>query len=320
MSKRSSGAGSVGISAIAYALPERALDLGGLHERRLLDSSPAVLAEFGFCCAYISDRPAHELALVALRRLLAQTAIDPESVDAIYFAGAIPSSHHVIPDGSALSGFTYPVARLQYECGLMNAEAVGISQNGCTGLMTAVSMAADHLMANPAARAVICISADVLPAGARREIIYNVISDGACALLVERDAARNRLLARTQITKGYYWNACVGRNEIVAAYFPTARAIVDRTLADAGITVDDIAAVMPHNVSRRSWEILLPMLGIPMSRLFAENIPRTGHVIAADNFINLCDAIAAERVRPGDRALLFSFGFGANWASMVLEV
>lgn len=309
----------IGIGAIAYALPETAVDLTTVGDRGLLDSPPSVLAEFGFCRVHIADRPADEMALDALRRLLDEAQLDPESIDALFFAGAIPSSHQVA-DGSPLDGFNYPVARLQYECGLMNATAVGVSQAGCTGMMTAVALAADHLRANPAARRIVCVSADVLAPGAKREIIYNVISDGACALLVERGSARNRILAYERVTKGYYWNAGTSRDEIVAAYFPTARTLVRDTLAGAGLAAADVAAVIPHNVSLRSWQILLPILGIPIDRLFADNIPRKGHVIAADNFINLRDAADGGRIRAGDRVLLFNFGFGANWACMILEV
>jgi 3-oxoacyl-[acyl-carrier-protein] synthase-3 len=157
-----------------------------------------------------------------------------------------------------------------------------------------------------------------LPANAGREIIYNVISDGACALLVERDG-RPRILAHRQITKGYYWNAGANRNEIVAAYFPTARALVRETLSALHLSPDDIALVLPHNVSLRSWQILLPMIGVPIERLFSGNIARRGHVIAADNFINLKDAFDAGRIQQGDRLLLFTFGFGASWACLVLE-
>ena len=213
----------IGISAIAYALPERTVDLRTLHERGLLDSPVDALAEFGFQCIHVSDRPADELALTALRRLIDEHAIDPESVDALLYAGAIPESHRVAGDGGALEGFSYPVARLQYECGLVNAATVGVAQAGCTGLMSAVALAADHLRATPEARRVICLSADVLPTDRKREIIYNVISDGACALLVERDAPRNRIMAHRHVAKGYYWNSPARKNEIVAAYFPTAR-------------------------------------------------------------------------------------------------
>ena len=310
---------SIGITAIEYALPERAVDLPTLHASGLLDSPVDVLAQFGFQCIRVSDRPADELALIALRGLISDSAIDPESVDALLYAGAIPESHRVADAGAELEGFNYPVARLQYECGLINATAIGIGQAGCTGLMSAVALAADHLRANPEARRVVCVSADVLPADRKREIIYNVISDGACALVVERDAARNRILAHRHVAKGYYWNARVRKNEIVAAYFPTARTIVRDTLERQGLTANDIALIVPHNVSLRSWQILLPLLDMSTDRLFADNIAAKGHIIAADNFINLKDAWDSGRIAAGDCLLLFNFGFGANWACMLLE-
>lgn len=308
---------SIGIRAISYALPPTTIDLATAAARGLLDSPASVLREFGFDRLHVSNCPAHTLALDALRRLLAEAELEPDSIDALFFAGALPSSHFV-DDGSALAGFNYPAAWLQFECGMTRAVAVGVSQGGCTGLMSAVAMAANHLRANPHATRVVCVSADVLPPNAKREIIYNMVSDGACALVVERGTPRNRIVAHQWITKGYYWNAAASRNEIVASYFPTARAIVDATLDGAGMAVTDIAAVIPHNVSLRSWQILLPMLGIPVDRLFAENIATKGHVIAADNFINLKDAETSGWIRPGDRLLLFNFGFGANWACMVL--
>jgi 3-oxoacyl-[acyl-carrier-protein] synthase III len=54
-------------------------------------------------------------------------------------------------------------------------------------------------------------------------------------------------------------------------------------------------------------------------RLFADNIASKGHVIAADNFINLKDAWDRGRIAAGDRLLLFNFGFGASWACLLLE-
>ena len=54
-------------------------------------------------------------------------------------------------------------------------------------------------------------------------------------------------------------------------------------------------------------------------RLFADNIAAKGHVIAADNFINLKDAGDRGRIADGDRLMLFDFGFGASWACLLLE-
>lgn len=309
---------TVGIPAIAYELPGDLVPLEVLARDGKLDTPVDVLREFGFAGAHVSDAPADALALTALRRLCADARIDPESIDLLFYAGAVPHSHAVATGGS-LQDFSYPVARLQYECGFTNAITLGIGQAGCTGLMAAIDLAAAHLAAHPEAQRAICVSADVLAPDAKREIIVNVISDGACAVLVERGAARNRLVTSRRISKGYYWDATGRYNEIVAAYFPTAITVVRETLAAAGMTVDDVRLIIPHNVSRRSWDILMPLIGIAPERLFAENIARTGHVIAADNYINLKDALDAGRLRPGERALLFNFGFGATWAAAIVE-
>ena len=314
----SNGESGIGISAVAYALPDAFIELRELDARGLLESSADAMKDFGFRGAHISDRRADELAVEALQQLIAGEGLDRDSIDLLIYAGAIPQSHHV-PAGGPLDGFAYPATRLLYEAGLDRATAIGVSQTGCTGLVTAAALAADHLRAHADSNRVLCVSADVLPPGARREIIYNVVSDGACALLVDRHAARNRILALRQITKGYYWNPGSCRNELVAAYFPTARTLVNRTLHHLGLTAGDVALVLPQNVSLRSWQILRPLLGLPLDRLFADNIGRKGHVIAADNFINLKDAWDEGRIRPGDRLLLFNFGFGANWSCLALE-
>ena len=310
----------ISIGAIAYALPDNRVSVEELARLGQVETHPAHLREFGFDSVRVSREPAEQLAAAAMRDLMAQNAVVPENVAVLFHAGALPGSHRTSgPDRHVLEGFHYPAGRLQYEFGFVNAATIGVAETGCAGLMAAVALAADHLSAHADASQLICSSSDVLPPGSPREFIYNVVSDGACALLVEREGARNRLLAYRRLTKGYYWDALSLKNEIVAAYFPTARHVVDATLADAGLTMSDVDWVLPHNVSRRSWDILARLLGVPIERVFLDNVSDKGHVIAADNFINLKDAQDRGLLQRGDRLLLFTFGFGATWACMVLE-
>jgi len=309
---------NIGLEAIEYVLPESRRNLEELEVAGALETSAHRLREFGFEYAFTSKEDAFDLASKATAALLKNHDIEPEKIDALFFAGAIASSHSVNQSLEFLSAFNYPACRLQYDFGLLNAIVAGISQTGCMGMMTAVKCAADFLRGSDAENA-LCVSADVFPSRAKREVIYNVISDGGCALWVRKNATRNFLRAHRQKTKGYYWDCVARRNEIVAAYFPTACAIVRETLADARIDMDQVARVIPHNVSRRSWEILLNLLGINRERLFDENISAIGHIIAADNFINLKDAAERGKISRGDKLLLFNFGFGANWGCMVLE-
>ena len=44
-----------------------------------------------------------------------------------------------------------------------------------------------------------------------------------------------------------------------------------------------------------------------------------GHVIAADNMINLAELQASGRLRAGDLLLLAMAGFGMNWQCVILE-
>ena len=308
---------SIHIPAIEYALPDFSHTLEELAAQGRLTTPVDTLRTFGFEQAWIAEGDAYSLGAMAVHRLLDRTGLDPASVGLILQAGATPGSHAT--DATLLGGFSYPVSRLQYDFGFTNARTLGISQAGCLGLMSAVGLARAMLLADRTLSRVLCVSVDVLPAGATREILYNVISDGACALLVEPGDGPNRIVVEHHVTKGYYWNCDEKRNEIVAAYFPTARSVIAATLDAASLGVGDIAWVVPHNVSLRSWQILLQLTGLDPARLFAANIAAKAHVIGGDNFINLRDLQAEGRLERGDRLLLFNFGFGASWAGMIIE-
>lgn len=320
----------VGIDAVTYYLPESAPTLAELEQRGALRGSASTLAGFGFHHARVAESESHvDMAMHAVRTLLEETGTPPDEIDLVLYAGALTSSSTMqcapAPTGSVLQlrdvmdFFKYPVSRLQSEMDFVNASVAGIDQQGCAAIFSSVRLARAMLLAEDDVRTVLCVSADRLPTGASREVVYNLVSDGACAMLVRRDASRNRILATHQITKGAFWDSGSLENEIIAAYFPTARTVIEETLRKAGVTLDDITWVIPHNVSLRSWEILLGLIGCPREKLYSANIARVGHTIAADNFINLRDATDAGLLRRGDLLLLFTFGYGLNWSCMVLE-
>ena len=321
---------SVGIDAVTYYLPPYAPTLSELEQRGALRGPASTLASFGFEHARVAESESHiDMATQAVRALLDETGTAPDEIDLVLYAGALTSSStmecQVAPAGAVLhmrdlmDFFRYPVSRLQSELDFSNASVAGIDQQGCAAIFSSVRLARATLLSEPDVRTVLCVSADRLPHGVTRDVVYNLVSDGACAMLVRRDATRNRIVATHQVTKGAFWDSGSLENEIIAAYFPTARTVVGDTLRKANVTLDDIRWVIPHNVSLRSWEILLGLIGCPREKLFSGNIGRVGHTIAADNFINLRDATDAGLLRTGDLLLLFTFGYGLNWSCMVLE-
>lgn len=320
-------AATVGIPAIAYQFARRSVALPELAVAGALESDAALLAGFGFDRVHVADSESpYDLALAAARRLMTEHDVAPDSVDMIICGGA-PSSLAFTSARDAGSGaaellttgrFRYPGTRLQHDLGCDHAAILGLDQLACTTLFGAVRVARALCAAEGLTR-VLCVSSEFYPSQAGREALYNCTSDAACAVLVERGAARHTIRALATVSKGYYWNADAMREEVVASYFPTAVHVVERVLADAGWARGDVDWIMPHNISTRSWRVLLGLLRLPNARLWDANIAARGHTLAGDNFINLRDAMDAGAVEPGARVLMFAYGYGAHWTALALE-
>ena len=268
-----------GLRGIGTALPERFTPLAELR----LVSSADRLAAFGFDGAWISEDPAG-LAVSAAQRALADAQIAPGDVDVLLTASALPQAHQRAseqPTGGVLDAFCYSASWLQEELGLDRAAVCGIAQQGCAGMFSALRTARALLTAEPELQHVLCVGADVLPADACREILYNVISDAACAVVVSREQVRERWLGFHQISKGYYWDVPAKQSEIIAAYFPTGRSVIAELLRRCGLRAEDVGLVIPTGVNGTSWPILLRLCGIPEDRLYQPR-RRFGHTIAAD--------------------------------------
>lgn len=324
---RASSEAATHLAGVAYALPGHAASLEELERRGLLESRRELLAGFGFERVHLatSESP-YELALTAAGRVLEQTGTAPDAVDLLVM-GCAPGAGAFHPDPSpeawlagqrTVARFRTPGARLQHELGLERAMVLGVDQLACTTLFGAVRVARALCLTEGVERA-LCVVGDVHPPGGGREALYNCTSDAGAAVLVRRGAGPNRIRAQVQVTRGFYWDPEAHPNEMVAAYFPTARHVMERVVAEAGWAPEQVDWVIPHNVSLRSWQVLLGLVRLPRARLWDRNIARVGHTLAGDNFVNLADALDAGDVERGHRLVLFSFGYGAHWTALALE-
>ena len=317
----------VGLSGVAGVLPERQLDLNELAAAGLLASSPQTLSEFGFVAAYVADsiHAAEAMALAAARAALDDAGLEPSQIDLVIWASARPENHLRRADRASsdttpdfMDGFRYASAWLQDALELHNAEVMAVAQQGCSTMFGALRLARALLLDEPRRRHALCVGVDILPDGAPREILYNVISDAACAVVVSRDCPGDRWMGYRQISRGYYWDPVARRSEIVAAYFPTAQTLIRQLLAEHDVAPDQIDVVVPTGVNRASWEILLRLVGIPQDRLYCD-LPSFGHTMTSDNFLYLQALRQGGRVPAGSRMLLFTYGFGSSWCGILLE-
>ena len=86
----------------------------------------------------------------------------------------------------------------------------------------------------------------------------------------------------------------------------------------AGITLEHIKLVIPHQANIRIIKALAEKMGIPADKVFS-NIHKYGNTSAASIPIALYEAIKEGKVKKGDYILLTAFGGGLTWGAVVLK-
>jgi 3-oxoacyl-[acyl-carrier-protein] synthase-3 len=318
----------IGISALGYYLPRQERTIAELIESGQTNSSADKLMQLGFRSIRVaSDESAVQLATQAVRDLQQRSNFDLEQVDVLLYAGALATSSVVTDDDAGAWNalvdptplFRFPGTCLQSELGVPRASVIGVAQLACNTFQATLRVARGLLSAEASVKHVLCVAADRFPGRCKREIVYNLMSDGACAAVVSRGHEANRILSTVQITRGVYWDSSISHDQLIAAYFPLARRAILEAVAAAGLTIGEIDLLIPHNLNVKSWEILAQVVGMPLDRIYTANIARIGHVVASDNIINYIDAYAQGRIVRGQKIALFVMGFGAHWSCTIIE-
>ena len=316
----------IGLSGVAGVLPSQSRSLAELAGDGLLTSTPDVLSAFGFDRAYVCDEACtvEQMALTAASSAMTEAGLGPHEIDIVIWASA-RAENHVYAAGPScerrdvvLDGFRYVSAWLQNALDLDHADVMAVAQQGCSTMFSALRVAHAILRAEPNRRHVLCVAADALPVGAHREVLYNVISDAASAVVVSRGCPTDRWIGARQLSKGCYWDPSACGPEIIAAYFPTARAVITELLRDHSLRSGDVDVVVPTGVNRASWDILIRLVGIPPDRV-RHSIPSFGHTLTSDTFLFLQCLRRQQRLARGARILLFTYGFGSSWSAILLE-
>lgn len=93
---------------------------------------------------------------------------------------------------------------------------------------------------------------------------------------------------------------------------------VNTLLERNGLTLDDIACIVPHQANSRIIELASRKLGLSLDR-FVMNIAEYGNTSAASVAIALDEAVRSGRIKQGDRVILCAFGGGLSGAAILLN-
>jgi 3-oxoacyl-[acyl-carrier-protein] synthase-3 len=91
-----------------------------------------------------------------------------------------------------------------------------------------------------------------------------------------------------------------------------------KALEKAGMGLEDVDLVIPHQANARIIEALARSLDFPMEKVFV-NIGSYGNTSAASVPIAIVEAVEAGRIKPGDRVVMVAFGAGGTSAAIAIQ-
>jgi 3-oxoacyl-[acyl-carrier-protein] synthase III len=226
----------------------------------------------------------------------------------------------------------YPVNPLDEVCralGLDHALAFTVTHQSCASGLLAIDMAGRLLAGDttdgPNGSGPLALVLSGERAFTREAQVFpdtTVFGEGAAACLVSAFGARDRLLAYASNVRGEF-DSATGENDarFQREYRPSLAEVIRQALDEAGLTLDDIRLVLPHNVNLVTWQRMCRLLDFPLDRVLLDNIATSGHIFCADMFANYETARERGLLQPGDRYLAAAVGAGggATFAAMVFE-
>jgi 3-oxoacyl-[acyl-carrier-protein] synthase-3 len=264
--------------------------------------------------------------------------------EALEVAGIAPDELGLIIVATATPDYSFPATAclVQDALGAENAGAFDLSA-GCSGFIYALAMGAQAI-ASGAQDCVLVIGAETLSRIVNwhdRETCV-LFGDGAGAVvlrasdepggvlstLLRADGSGGELLilpaggsrqppTLDTVAMGLHYVRMNGRE-----VFRFATRVMDKAarqvIADAGLTMDDIALFIPHQANLRIIQAAARALEAPMEKFFV-NLDRYGNTSAASIPVALCEAVDAGRILPGDHVAMVGFGAGLTWAGAVVR-
>lgn len=305
----------------------------------------ATAAAAGMVSAAVSEStPAPDMAVDAARKALGESGHAHEDIGFLLHS----YTHHQGPDGWSAVHYI-----LDNTVG-RPIPAIEIRQ-GCLGMVAGVEAAANRLIANPTHDAALVTTADnySTPGVDRwRASSLFVLGDAGAAVVVSRRGGFAELLAVGSlsdssmeilhragedlfppgITRGRGLNLseraakvreqwAEGKAPPIKNFGDRVAEIAERTLKEAGLTLDDMSAVCHLGFGRTALDamFLLP-LDVPEDKNVWEYVNTIGHTGAADLFLGLEHVWRTGRVGPGDHVLLIGASNGMEAGAVVVRI
>ena len=276
------------------------------------------------------DETSADLAEKAARMALERAGISAEDIDLIIVATITPDYY-----------FPATACLLQARIGAKNAGCFDL-EAACSGFIYSLSMGASYIMAGWADR-VLVVAADVLSKMTDWEDrnICVLLADGAGAAVLEATEEDRGVLSsylggwggqpellyvpaggfknppyRVKNQKDFLMK--MNGREIYKWAVTKMEESARKALERAGLSVEDVSLVIPHQANIRIIRTVAERLGVPWEKVFV-NIDKYGNTSGATIPIALHEAVVQGRIKENDIVVFTALGGGLTWGAAVVR-
>lgn len=296
----------------ASALPETVVTNHDF-EKRLDTTHEWIVERTGIHSRHIGGTT-HDLSVESGKAAIAQAGLTPADIDLLVLATTtpdrrVPATASVIQDtlgiaggafdlNAACSGFVYAltVADALIATGAQNVLVIG------TDTLSQITDTEDRstaILFGDGSGSVVLSATE----GPGDVLSWSLASDGSLEHLLYCDHGSNLAMVGKEVFRNAV-NYMVG----------TSR----DALTKAGVSIDDIALVVPHQANIRIIEASCRRLGVSMDRVSVV-LDHTGNTSSASIPLALVEAYEKGKISPGDLVLMTGFGAGMSAASSVVR-
>lgn len=273
-----------------------------------------------------------DMGIAAAKMALANARIDPAEVDAIYYATC--SGDMVFPATACF---------VQHAIGATRAFGFDIS-SACTGFLMALDTATAAIESGRIQTALV-IGAEKLSAftdwsdrntcvlfgdGAGAAVLRASDTPGVLSSLLGVDGAQADILSipssgslrppsEATLRSHQIYIHMAGRETFKTAVNTMVNA-ARSAVAKAGLSLDDIDCMIPHQANMRIVEAVAKRLGPGVIERAFLNLDEYGNTSAASIPLALSEAVQSGRVKRGDKVLMVAFGGGLSWGGAVVQL
>jgi 3-oxoacyl-[acyl-carrier-protein] synthase-3 len=239
------------------------------------------------------------------------------------------------PDGM----FPASASLIQEEIGARDAAAFDVNA-ACNGFIAALATGAQFIDSGAYER-VLVVGAEVVSRiidwtdrgtcilfgdGAGAVVLERAESGGIGSFVLKSDGSgANLLYARgpasspgTSALAGESFCIVMDGREVFKFAVRAMEDVTREAAAKAGIGLDDIAYLVPHQANLRIMTSFAKGLGIGPERIIS-NVARYGNTSSASIPVALCEAWEDGLLKAGDRLVLVAVGGGLSWGASVVE-